>query len=107
MRTPPSFASLVDPRHLQIGARPRPAGRSSELGKTGLVLGLKKIPKTVLHSREWSHDDYSLNVANLPMAQHDVPAPATAVRGRGTRTVAPPQPGLFEDDSASDSGEGA
>lgn len=31
-------------------------------------LTLKKIPKMVLARCEWGHDDYSLNVANLPMA---------------------------------------
>ena len=30
---------------------------------------LKKIPEAVLKKCEWGHDDYSLNVANLPMAQ--------------------------------------
>jgi adenine-specific DNA-methyltransferase len=35
-------------------------------------LTLKKIPKMVLARCEWGHDDYSLNVANLPMAK---PAP--------------------------------
>lgn len=32
-------------------------------------LTLKKIPKMVLSRCEWAHDDYSLNVANLPMAE--------------------------------------
>jgi adenine-specific DNA-methyltransferase len=32
-------------------------------------LTLKKIPKMVLSRCEWAHDDYSLNVSNLPMAQ--------------------------------------
>ncbi|WP_206172436.1 DNA methyltransferase [Treponema phagedenis] len=32
-------------------------------------LSLKKIPKMVLNRCEWGHDDYSLNVANLPLAQ--------------------------------------
>jgi len=32
-------------------------------------LTLKKIPKMVLARCEWGHDDYSLNVANLPMAE--------------------------------------
>jgi len=32
-------------------------------------LTLKKISKMVLSRCEWAHDDYSLNVANLPMAQ--------------------------------------
>ena len=31
-------------------------------------LTLKKIPSAVLHKCEWGHDDYSLNVANLPQA---------------------------------------
>jgi adenine-specific DNA-methyltransferase len=31
-------------------------------------LTLKKIPKVVLSRCEWGHDDYSLNVRNLPMA---------------------------------------
>jgi adenine-specific DNA-methyltransferase len=32
-------------------------------------LTIKKIPKMVKNRCEWGHDDYSLNVANLPMAQ--------------------------------------
>ena len=32
-------------------------------------LTLKKIPNSILHLCEWGKDDYSLNVANLPMAQ--------------------------------------
>lgn len=36
-------------------------------------LTLKKIPKMVLSRCEWGHDDYSLNVANLPMAAPDAP----------------------------------
>lgn len=32
-------------------------------------LTLKKIPKMVLSRCEWGHDDYSLNVENLPMQQ--------------------------------------
>lgn len=31
-------------------------------------LTVKKIPQTVLRKCEWGKDDYSLNVANLPMA---------------------------------------
>jgi adenine-specific DNA-methyltransferase len=34
-------------------------------------LTLKKIPKMVMSRCEWGHDDYSLNVSNLPMAQPD------------------------------------
>ncbi|WP_221794342.1 site-specific DNA-methyltransferase [Oceanobacter mangrovi] len=31
-------------------------------------LTLKKLPKVILNKCEWDHDDYSLNVANLPSA---------------------------------------
>lgn len=37
-------------------------------------LTLKKIPKMVLARCEWGHDDYSLNVANLPIADKAGPA---------------------------------
>ena len=33
---------------------------------------LKKIPEAVLRKCEWGHDDYSLNIANLPMAQGEL-----------------------------------
>jgi adenine-specific DNA-methyltransferase len=32
-------------------------------------LTIKKIPRAVLAKCEWGHDDYSLNVENLPMAE--------------------------------------
>jgi adenine-specific DNA-methyltransferase len=38
-------------------------------------LTLKKIPKMVLARCEWGHDDYSLNVANLPLAEPSPPVP--------------------------------
>lgn len=41
-------------------------------------LTLKKIPKMVLARCEWGHDDYSLNVANLPMANPDPVEPAAS-----------------------------
>ena len=34
-------------------------------------LTIKKLPKAVLKHCEWAHDDYSLNVQNLPMAERD------------------------------------
>ncbi len=46
-------------------------------------LTLKKIPKMVLARCEWGHDDYSLNVANLPMAQPES-LPATSAKQRRT-----------------------
>ena len=57
-------------------------------------LTLKKIPKMVLVRCEWGHDDYSLNVANLPIAEPD-PAPAvTAAPARKKRTASA-APDLF------------
>jgi adenine-specific DNA-methyltransferase len=63
-------------------------------------LTLKKIPKMVLARCEWGHDDYSLNVANLPMAEPEpapeVPATRTAAareRGKGIAR----EPDLFGD----------
>ena len=41
-------------------------------------LTLKKIPKMVLARCEWGHDDYSLNVANLPLAQPEKEQPSPA-----------------------------
>ena len=38
-------------------------------------LTVKKIPKMVLTRCEWAHDDYSLNVANLPQMQKPAAAP--------------------------------
>lgn len=34
-------------------------------------LTIKKLPKAVLKHCEWAHDDYSLNVQNLPIAEYD------------------------------------
>ncbi len=53
-------------------------------------LTVKKIPHAVLRKCEWGHDDYSLNVANLPMAQprEELPPPKRKKRG-------PVHPDLF------------
>jgi len=64
-------------------------------------LTLKKIPLAVLEKCEWGHDDYSLNVANLPEAPEANPEPEPAPdlptkqsrRRRGQREAAP---GLFD-----------
>lgn len=58
-------------------------------------LTLKKIPKMVLSRCEWGHDDYSLNVANLPMAQ-ETPEAEPVTKAKKTKKAAAPQPGLFE-----------
>ncbi|OIQ65587.1 hypothetical protein GALL_528520 [mine drainage metagenome] len=60
-------------------------------------LTLKKIPKMVLSRCEWGHDDYSLNVANLPMAKVEKSEPTAAAGNKSSKNkkVAPGQGGLF------------
>ncbi|MGX9717098.1 site-specific DNA-methyltransferase [Janthinobacterium lividum] len=61
-------------------------------------LTLKKIPKMVLARCEWGHDDYSLNVANLPMAQTEKLVHTTgsaAPKSKKSATVSAGQGGLF------------
>jgi hypothetical protein len=41
-------------------------------------LTIKKIPKMVLQKCEWGHDDYSLNVENLPIERSRIEAPSSA-----------------------------
>lgn len=60
-------------------------------------LTLKKIPKMVLARCEWGHDDYSLNVANLPMAKPEPEAPAPQVPTKGRAKKNAPMPDLFSD----------
>ena len=64
-------------------------------------LTLKKIPKMVLARCEWGHDDYSLNVANLPMATPQPTSVALEPRKAKSKTPHPAQATLFaEDDEA-------
>jgi adenine-specific DNA-methyltransferase len=68
-------------------------------------LTLKKIPKMVLARCEWGHDDYSLNVANLPMAQIEQSEPVAASTLKTSRNKKPAvsnqhQGGLFGDEEA-------
>jgi len=53
-------------------------------------LTVKKIPKMVLQKCEWGHDDYSLNVENLPKAPLPLPASIGAKTGNE-------QVGLFDE----------
>lgn len=63
-------------------------------------LTLKKIPKMVLARCEWGHDDYSLNIANLPMATPDPePAPASPRKPGKTSALPATTPDLFGDDA--------
>lgn len=69
-------------------------------------LTLKKIPKAVLARCEWGRDDYSLNVANLPLS---APAPVTGESVAATagttmpakkqKRAAPRGPDLFDGDA--------
>jgi adenine-specific DNA-methyltransferase len=67
-------------------------------------LTVKKIPKMVLSRCEWGHDDYSLNVENLPMASPPELAVAAAAAAActertqgGTKSVdVASQAGLFD-----------
>jgi adenine-specific DNA-methyltransferase len=63
-------------------------------------LTLKKIPKMVLSRCEWGHDDYSLNVANLPMAQAGAAPVADARKtARARKAAAVGQKTLFDGDA--------
>lgn len=44
-------------------------------------LTLRKIPNHIRSKCEWGHDDYSLNVANLPMAKREPALPPPAQSG--------------------------
>ncbi|MCF1444138.1 site-specific DNA-methyltransferase [Ralstonia nicotianae] len=64
-------------------------------------LTLKKIPKMVLARCEWGQDDYSLNVANLPIAQFEKADPVAtgeSIKKTKSKKAAPVnagQGGLF------------
>lgn len=55
-------------------------------------LTIKKIPKVVLSRCEWGHDDYSLNVQYLPLAD---PEPAPEINKKAKKNSAPGQAALF------------
>lgn len=66
--------------------------KASQAAERWPNLTLKKIPKMVLARCEWGHDDYSLNVANLPVATPDpapVPAEVAPLRKKRATSVAP------------------
>jgi adenine-specific DNA-methyltransferase len=63
-------------------------------------LTLKKIPKMVMSRCEWGRDDYSLNVANLPLAQQEDNVPASSVvkkQNKKSAAISSEQGGLFEE----------
>jgi adenine-specific DNA-methyltransferase len=57
----------------------------------------RRFPRWFLSRCEWGHDDYSLNVENLPMQEKAAPKQA----------VTPQQAELFEEQRGKDSAEGA
>lgn len=67
-----------------------------------LNLSLKKIPKMILKRCEWGHDDYSLNVANLPMAEEETVQrssenqPAAKTKPVKRKSAVENQGGLFD-----------
>ncbi len=60
-------------------------------------LTIKKIPKVVLSRCEWGHDDYRLNVQNLPM-QKSEPEPPVEPKKKSKKEAAPGQTALFRED---------
>jgi adenine-specific DNA-methyltransferase len=60
-------------------------------------LTLKKIPKMVLTKCEWGHDDYSLNIENLPMQQQPAAEPVPSKRAASAKAVQTAQDGLFDE----------
>lgn len=60
-------------------------------------LTIKKIPKMVLSKCEWGHDDYSLNVQNLPQAPKEPVSASHPSTGSG-RAANANQVGLFGED---------
>ncbi len=62
-------------------------------------LTLKKIPRAVLAKCEWGHDDYSLNVQNLPLAEEDqvdIPTPRKQ-KAKARAKAKAAEPSLFGD----------
>ena len=51
-------------------------------------LTIKKIPKAILKKCEWSHDDYSLEIKNLPMSAPD-PQPSPPPRKKSFKKLPP------------------
>jgi adenine-specific DNA-methyltransferase len=65
-------------------------------------LTIKKIPKQVLSRCEWGHDDYSLEIKNLPMkapeeiSGPEAPATGKKPRSKEERRASVQHPSLFD-----------
>ncbi len=62
-------------------------------------LTIKKIPKAVLGKCEFGHDDYSLQIANLPIAPEEITLDQPSSRGK-CKDIANAELPLFEDEVA-------
>ncbi len=60
-------------------------------------LTLKKIPNSIIKACEWGHDDYSLNVQNLPMSEPDIEEKTKAKKFKNTQEQSQVTGDLFGD----------
>lgn len=60
-------------------------------------LTLKKIPNSIIKACEWGHDDYSLNVQNLPMSEPDIEEKPKAKKVKNTQEQSQVTGDLFGD----------
>lgn len=60
-------------------------------------LTLKKIPNSIIKTCEWGHDDYSLNVQNLPMSEPDIEEKTVAKKVKNTKEHSQVTGDLFGD----------
>ncbi|EXA87244.1 site-specific DNA-methyltransferase [Acinetobacter nosocomialis] len=60
-------------------------------------LTLKKIPNSIIKACEWGHDDYSLNVQNLPMSEPDIEEKPKARKVKNTQEQSQVTGDLFGD----------
>lgn len=60
-------------------------------------LTLKKIPNSIIKACEWGHDDYSLNVQNLPMSEPDIEEKPKAKKVKNTQQQSQVTGDLFGD----------
>jgi adenine-specific DNA-methyltransferase len=59
-------------------------------------LTVKKIPKMVLNRCEWGHDDYSLEIENLPSPPPELARELVAERSNGRKSRAAESLSLFD-----------
>ncbi|KQW98367.1 DNA methyltransferase [Acinetobacter sp. Root1280] len=60
-------------------------------------LTLKKIPNSIIKACEWGHDDYSLNVQNLPMSEPDIEEKTKVKKVKNTQEQSQVTGDLFGD----------